>query len=292
MNQSGGAKGWWARGVAGALWVAFVLCVHPQVTRATVEVNVTHVGFPSGPSHVARASSWTPILVDLALTDATPFSGTVRVYQPDRDGDRAIDLAEVHLQPGDKAGTHRVFLYAMLSPDRMRSRVWVELTDEKGRAAQVLSQGVLTHQAELGGVEVLHDDAILVLSLSEEPMGYVSRLEGRSYGREVRVAHMGPSELPDHWVGLEGVDYIVWDVPRPQHLDPAQMGALINWIQHGGTLLVAASQTMQMLVSVDDLYDMLPVDYVTTESVKDLPTDAAGDGQCPAGVRGGHLPMP
>jgi len=244
---------------------------------ARIEVNVTHVGFPSLlQGDVIRAGAWVPIVVDVALVNEASFDGTVRIAQPDGDGDECFDSVELHLRAESGGDTRRVFLYALANPVRNRERFWVEVRGADGEAIEVVSQGVLTYTATTADPpQVLPDDDLLILSLSNGAATRVSELGNEDFRNEFHntphVAHMSPSDLPELWLGLDAVDYIVWDEADPDDLTPRQVETLVDWTRHGGTLLIAASRTAAALKQNKRLEPILPVEIGEVTTIESLP---------------------
>lgn len=260
-------------------WAAALVLAASTPAIATIEVNVTRVGFPTmNRGDVIRSGAWVPVIVDMALVDQPSFDGTVRVAQFDIDGDKCFDQVAVHLR-AETGGSTRVFLYAHANPFRGGGRYNVEVLDAENEAVQVLSQGELTYQAQTGQVQPynIRDDDVLILSLSTGAIGRVQDLVAADqpvqdlYARPLIVGHISPSDLPELWIGLEMVDYIVWDNARPERLTERQIAALLHWVRQGGTLLLAASRTAASFSQLDALYKALPVDIGALTSVNNLP---------------------
>lgn len=255
---------------------AIVLVVCSSFALARVEVNVTHVGFPSvARGDVIRAGSWVPVVVDVVLANDASFDGVIRLAQPDGDGDECYDSAELHLR-AESGGVRRLFLYALANPLRNRDRFHVEVRGADGEAVEVVSQGVLTYIAGTAApAETVAEDDLLVLSVSNAAVGRISSLmeDGarESFHQAIHVAHLGPSDLPELWLGLDAVDYIVWDEANPDDLTPRQVEALVEWTRNGGTLFIAASRTAAALKLNKVLEPILPVDLGDVVSVESLP---------------------
>jgi hypothetical protein len=261
-----------------AALLACAAAVGPTGTaRGAVEINVTRVGFPTlTHGSVIRNGVWVPIIVDIALIDQAAFDGSVRVGQYDIDGDECYDTVGVHLR-ADTKESERLFLYALANSVRNRGRFDVEVFDEDGAAVQVVSQGALTYQAAPASrPTTIADDDILILSVSTSAVGRVADLVGQEqadlYARPLHVAHMSPADLPELWLGLEAVDYIVWDDARPEQLTPPQIAALIEWTHEGGTLLIGASRSAGALRLTKELAAVLPVDLGDVRAVGELPS--------------------
>lgn len=260
------------------LYAVGVLAVLPTAALATVDVHVTRVGFPTMRSgHVFRGGAWTPIVVDLALSEQSSFDGSIRVGQPDRDGDECYDRVDVHLR-AETGGTQRLYLYALADPAHDEGRFVVELFDDQGDALSVrdLATNELTYQVpHEGEMRLIGDDDVLILSLSTAAVGHVQDLTSSSqpviFTPRVHVGHMSPLDLPELWIGLEIVDYIVWDDARPEELTKRQNAALIKWVQQGGTLLVAASRSSGSVRLSETLYAALPVDLGEVRAVDNVP---------------------
>jgi hypothetical protein len=245
-------------------------------SHAHVEVNVTRVGFPTLQlGQVVRSGAWVPVIVDLSLVNQHSFDGTVRVSQFDNDGDQCYDAVGVHLLEGARE-SQRVFLYIPANTSRNQGRFLVEVFDEEGEIVRVVCQGALTLQAS--GTErpsVITDDDVLILSISTGAIGRVQDLVGLDqrdiFERTVHVAHMSPTDLPELWLGLEVVDYIVWENARPEALTPRQTEALLSWVRRGGTLLIAAAQSAASLRLSEPIRRVLPAELGDLAVVEDLP---------------------
>lgn len=54
-----------------------------------------------------------------------------------------------------------------------------------------------------------------------------------------KVAYMTPSELPSAWLALSGVSMIVFHNMSSMEIDASQLGAIVQWVDTGGRLVVA-----------------------------------------------------
>lgn len=248
--------------------------VHPAMGR--IEMNVTRVGYSTlDQAMVVRSGSWVPVIVDLALIDQPAFDGYVRIAQFDMDGDECFDRVEVHLRD-ETGGTQRVYLYTPSNPIKNQNRYHVELLNMEGEAVEVVSQGELSFSARTAqDPNVITDDEILLLSISSGAIGHIKDLMdltvGKAFTRPIRIAHMSTVDLPQLWIGLEMVDCIVWDDADPDDLTPPQIEALLSWVRHGGTLLIAASRTAGSVKMNSELESVLPVEIGELISVNNLP---------------------
>lgn len=239
----------------------------------TIEVNVTRVGFPSLQSDVVRPGRWAPVLVDIALVNQAEAHGVARVSQPDIDGDRPYDEVPFHLR-AENGGSQRLVLYVL--PSYGETAIQVDFFDESGEALPVVSQGVMTFPARPAQQPTpLPDDDLLVLSVSTGTIGPLAELgdaiRQQHLARGIHVGHIGPTDLPEHWFGLEAVDVIVWDDADPADVTERQWQALVDWTGHGGILVVAASRTAASLALSPHIATRLPVDLGEVAAVTDLP---------------------
>ncbi len=243
--------------------------------RARVEVHVTHVGFPGiDEGDLVRAGSWIPVIVDVSLSGEASFDGTVRIAQRDGDGDECFDSVELHLR-GETGEARRVVLYALANPAPARGGFAVEVRGDDGEAVKVLSQGELTYQASTAEVPtVVAEDHRLLLLVSSGVVGRLVEVETELKDRflhTIRVAHISPTDLPEQWIGLDAVDYIIWDDARAEDLRGRQLAALLDWVRHGGTMLMASSRSAPSLKLSKALDAVLPVDVADVAAVENLP---------------------
>lgn len=252
------------------------LCSIQTMAHGWVEIEVTRVGFSTlQEGDVVRRGIWTPVIVDAALVDEEQFDGYLRVSQFDQDGDKCYDRVPLHLRR-ETGGTQRLFLYALPNSAHVEGRFSVSVYDENGESVRVVSQGEPTYQAlpARQPVNIAADD-VLLISLSSGAIGRTADLvaseSGLDWWQPLHVGHMSPADLPELWIGLEAVDYIVWDDARPESLTAQQIAALAEWVRQGGTLLVAASRTAGSLRLASGINSILPVDLGQLVTVENLP---------------------
>lgn len=239
-----------------ALWLT--LPVLPAPGQVTVLVG--HVGFPTSQGDVVRIGAWAPVIVDLGMEGRGTFDGTMRIGHRDIDGDVAFDSVPVHLG-GDVTAIRR-YLYLLANPIQLRSPPVVELYDTDGEQVDMVCSGQLARQCGSGSPPLaISDDDLLVLSVSDGARGKIDSLQEatQQFARRPWVAHIAPANLPEHWVGLESVDYLVWDDADPDRLTPRQLEAMLEWVRQGGVLLVAASRTAGKISASPALSAVLPV---------------------------------
>lgn len=233
---------------------------------------------------VIRVGAWTPVVVDLALLQQTSFDGILRLRQFDRDGDIYVDSVPVHLADTGSGARQRYWLYTVANPQDKREHDYeVELLESESgdesdaRLVQVISGSVpVNAMVPPMRPERLTDDACLILEISDTTLGRVRHLQETKYSnrfdREIFIAHASPGDLPGNWIGLEMVDYLIWDNADPTQLTPAQAQALVAWMEQGGRLVVAAGRTSDTLAQSKEFGPLLPVRFERVASTSHLPT--------------------
>lgn len=262
------------RKLACLLLMAGISCA--DAAWARIELQISHVGFPAiGHGDIIRAGCWTPVYVDISLLDQPSFDGVVRIGQLDTDGDEAFDSMEVHVR-AETGGHARVILYIPSNPNAADGRFAVELFDMDGSIVQVISDGVPTMRATPSqNPETIPHDDIVVLSVADSAIGKVKDLsmtqQGGGLRQRVEVAHISPADLPEQWVGLDSIDYVVWEDAKPEALTARQLSSLIEWCKHGGTLLISASETAASFRLVKPFSEILPADVSEVGAALNLP---------------------
>lgn len=241
------------------------ILVSACAANAALEVNVTRVGYPTlSGADVVRPGMWTPVVVDLSLVNQSSFDGIVRAGQLDQDGDEAVDQVEVHVTAAT-GGHQRVTLYVLPSFVGRQGRLVVEVQTMEGETVEVVTQGELARLALPGRLpEPIHDEDLLILSVSTGTVGRLGEvgkveLEG-GFDRHLHIAHLSPIDLPEHWIGLEGVDAIRWEDANPVTLSQKQVSALIEWVRQGGMLLMTLSTAESAFALKKAMDEVLPAE--------------------------------
>jgi len=261
---------WWV-----ALGIALLRVV--MVRGQPVTGDVTAVGFrastTSGAGQVARAGQWVPIQVQLRVQGSQLFQGGLRVELPDLDGD-LVSYVETPVTVTPDAGLKRAWCYAVWARDPFGTgpSPTLEVFDADGRPVT---------QLPLPAVDIIGNDALLVLDASARPLTRLRTLETpgwlplergfgtRPYYRNILIATLPAAELPDRWLGLEAVDVLVWDEPNPASLSIAQLKALREWVRAGGQLVVGLGASWPA-VQKSELAELLPVQSPGTAAAQTL----------------------
>jgi hypothetical protein len=244
--------------VAGAALAALVAA--RGLRAQPVQGDVAKVGFSCGtPSgSVIREGQWFPILLQLTAQGSQVFQGQLRVEGIDLDGD-FIAYTDKQFTVTPDAGMKRVWCYAVVNSLSEYPRHVDILTDD----------GFRINRIPMPPCDVITNDDFLILDLSERRISYNALLSdgwspgqfvpgARPFYRNVVVANLTPAELPDRWFGLEAVNAIIWDAPKPSELSIAQMDALIRWIRRGGHLVVGVGASWDAIAK-SALAEIMPL---------------------------------
>jgi len=271
---------WFTRAHAAA---AVLTMIFGSAAGADIIGDVVRVGYGVTNGSVVRSGAWVPIVVDLQLQKQVSFDGLLRLRQFDRDGDIYVDQVPVHLSDTGAGAQQRYWLYTIASPRNDRTNSFeVELLatetgdDSDATLVQVISGGVpVPAMVPPFRPESLSDDVYLILEISDVALGKIRNLLDpkivSEFDRPLAIAHGSPADLPSQWVGLEMVDCVVWEDADPTLLTPAQLQALIAWVEHGGRLVLAAGRTSDAVAQSAVLGPLLPVRVGQVGSAREMP---------------------
>lgn len=238
----------------------------PNLVRADspVEGRIRRVGLFEGGIPQVRPGDWTFIEVELRYQGSAPFEGQLRVEQLDRDGDVVISAQDVALAPSGDWRPYQVYFVhsSASSPDPVHLKLYnnqghlTEMTTDTGTVVSELVSDAPTR---------IDTDEILILDLSQpRKLPHAAMLASTSAQRNGSwmntrlVRALAPRELPSRWLGLSGVDAIIWDDADPSMLSQQQVDALMEWIKMGGRILITSGKNWQNL-SRSPLAAVLPV---------------------------------
>lgn len=232
----------------------------PAVSAQPVQGDVVSVGFPAAnqAGRVVRAGQWFPIITQLTVQGSGVFQGQLRVECVDLDGDR-VEFIESQVA---------------VTPDSVK-RVWsYGLANSFGELPKYLDiltdNGIRVNRLQMPPVEIISNDDYLVVDISERQLIGLNSLTtpgwsplapslgARPFYRDIVVSRLAAADLPDRWFGLEAVNVIIWDSPKPTQLSPAQIDSLIRWVKNGGELVIGIGASWDALQR-SPLAEILPV---------------------------------
>ena len=240
---------------ASGVWLSiFTLALLGGTGRASfgappaVEIQSVRIGLGAGNAY--KIGCWTPIRVQLKAGDQR-LSGFMETVVPDDDGIPTSFRQPVELGPGE---TTRLTAYAL--PGGRDTEFTIRLLDSQGHRLLEAPQS-LTMPAP---PQVIMPDELLILTFGQ-PLG-VDQLptlpgftvggkgETRPGASEVIVTRMEPEsdQIPGRWYGFDAAQAIVIDTDDRATLAVLaglRGQSLVEWVKHGGHLVVAVGANWQ-----------------------------------------------
>ncbi len=147
----------------------------------------------------------------------------------------AAIMRDVTIQPGTPTS---VVVYARCQTDL--NGVEVDLRDLRGR---LLARTNPNSPGMAGWMQVEGDQAI-VLAVGKSTLprsGWVFDHQNLS---PVKVEQLSPSDLPRAWPGYDDVSVVVLEDFQSAHVDALQIASLLEWVGHGGHLVVTVTNQL------------------------------------------------
>ncbi|MFW5652920.1 MAG: hypothetical protein ACOC0P_02640, partial [Planctomycetota bacterium] len=203
---------------------------------------------------IARPGSWTPIRVNVSYAGSEARSVLVVLEQRDADGDIIELTRETALNPGNNP----VLLYTLMPPETLRGDTWnlvVYELDAAGDRAEQLAARVISAQ------NIIDPDRSVIGVVGTRTanlLDYRGPANDLSYpasGHEfIQVlSGLGPSDIPDRWMGLDMLEALVWIDGDPTQLRGERAEALAEWVARGGHFIVVLPEFDQDWLSPADL---------------------------------------
>lgn len=201
-------------------------------------VSIGFEGRGEDSRYVIRTGRWFPIVLQLTASGDQHFAGELRMERTDLDGDRVFYTASpVTITSGE---LKRVWLYAVSQRTDPLGMITVDIVD---------ANGIRVNRITAVEPAPMPDEAMLVLDISEPRVKEIDALHSvrsnydefsaeRSNLRDMFVARLPASSLPDRWIGLEAAKIVFWDDPKTDKISDAQIQALVDWVYAGGQLIV------------------------------------------------------
>jgi hypothetical protein len=231
-------------------FMLWCLCsVVPTALASPVEVQSVRIGL--GQSNAFKIGCWTPVRVQLKAGPER-FSGLLELTVPDDDGTPTSYRQPVEVSPNESA---HFTVYGR--PGGQDAEFTIGVLDGQGRRLLSLPQ----EKFAASSPEIILPDEMVILTMGQ-PMGVdqLPNLPGFAGGQrggqtragaaELIVSRIEPqvSQIPGRWYGFDLAHAIVIDTDDRatlQEISGPRAQALVDWVRHGGHLVVAVGANWQ-----------------------------------------------
>ncbi len=238
-----------------------------------------------GVGDVIRRGEWAGIKLGLSDTGTRARDVLVRVSGFDPDGDTPLFERRITLTPGQPGG-QPVWMYVRVPfnyepGDPNTLVVTVNEAVESGadyRAGRLLGRFSLNPDGgkvlgkTVGMIGVLGRALGLQAFALGETGGTRNEWHEVSHERVDIATGITPADIPDRWVGLMGLDTLVWAEGDIATLRGESARALEEWIGRGGHLVIVLPPTAQnwMNPASNELHGLMPAVAVSRDEAADL----------------------
>lgn len=256
--MSTGARFWKIKG-RGLLLLALLLgaaaaLLAPTPARGQEGTEGPTLSISAGLDGYGTQNGWLPVRV-LLENNGPDLEAELRVASRGFNN-REIVFSQVVSLP--RVSRKELFLYVY--PEAFLGSLEVELFAGGRKLAQASDRLTTVGQ---------EDRLYLVLAGQPGVFNFLSQLKppnGNSF-----TAFLQPDELPDHYLGLSGVDYVLLSGVDSGAFNPAQRQALEAWVARGGTLLISGGPAWRQVTSgLEALLPLQPRDEVELEDFSAL----------------------
>jgi hypothetical protein len=201
---------------------------------------------------------WFPITCEVD-NDGPPFNAVIEITARD-------------------FGPGQVRRFALDLPTNTRKRVFIPLfaTARAWDVRLLDSNGKVRSEMALDHGRSVKNGLPLVAGLARVPAGLpVFPDFPPSYNSDAKygAARLQPALFPDNPLALEGINFLYLSSERAANLTVGQVNALVEWLQHGGHLVLGVEQLTDVNAT-PWLRDLLPCELSSTAT---LPSHAALD---------------
>jgi hypothetical protein len=220
------------------LWASAVFAAQtPSGPPKIVDVRVGFAGH-------YKAGLWTPVVVTLR-GGGEPVAGQLRLVAPDGDGVPSCVVAPaqgtVQIEPGQETR-----VAACVRIGRRESQLAVELrSGERLLARRVFDSASPGQSSSYPPALLSGQELIVVVGMAATVVQEAVGLLGQRAEEKAAVVEVEDlRELPDRWLGYEGVDAVVLGTGDPKRYtsleaDGPRITALDQWTRQGGKLLLS-----------------------------------------------------
>ncbi|QEH32824.1 hypothetical protein OJF2_13080 [Aquisphaera giovannonii] len=238
-----------SRILLGALAALLAAAGSPRPATAAPPVEIQSVRVGLGGENSFKVGCWTPIRIQLHA-GASRFSGQVELLVPDDDG-----ILTSYRTPAEVAAGSTATVAAYARPGSREFELKIRLLDAQGaRLLEVNEEQVLPSPPK---ALLPFESAILTLGqpmgVDQVPLlpGFVGSSGGAAGATpEVVIQRIEAPDvsLPGRWYGYDSARAIVVDTNDREGLkalDGLRGEALVDWVRHGGHLVVSVGSNWQ-----------------------------------------------
>jgi hypothetical protein len=247
------------------LFAAGLLGARPATAQTTITAD-------AGLDHYYKSERWLPLQVRLT-NQGLPARVEVRArFSMGNEGVDEYLLPERPL-PGSANETHTLYIKAPSS--YVAQPLKVELMKDGRSINPVKPQLLLVNDGDWLVLGIGASDSTLklltpvALPTSQAAPGSRPWMRGGQPCR-VNVGIQEPAKTPDRWQGLEAADMVVLGDVSERDFTPEQQGALRDYVNAGGTLVVTGGVNWNRLTT-PFFSEMLPVRVTGSRTVSSLP---------------------
>ena len=210
-----------------------------------------------GHDGIVPEASWFPVTFEV-YNDGPSFTGMVEISPNQYQSQRRFAVVEF------PTGTLKRFSIPAFSASRYNYSWTARLLDARGKV-----------RAETPGNQIRKTNPYqvpLVGAVTRTGAGLPTLPEVKTNPRELQpgIARLQPALFPDNPIALEGFDAIYLNSEKALDLKVNQVNALMAWLRHGGHLIVAVEQTLQINGN-EWLRRLLPCDLTGLTTVRSHP---------------------
>ncbi len=240
-----------------------------------IELQNVRIGL--GAHNAYKVGCWTPVGVQLRAGDER-ISGFLETIVPDDDG-----IPTSYLQPLDIAPHESARLTAYARPGGRDTEFTIRVLDSRGRR---LFEADQEHSMAAPPEPIMPDEALILTMGQPAGVDQLPTLPGFAPGGTRQQGSSGPAateivlvridveadQVPGRWYGFDAAQAIIVDTDDRATLDlltGLKGQALVEWVRHGGHLVVAVGANWQA-VRDSVLGPVLPAQPAGQERVQSL----------------------
>lgn len=255
--MSTGARLWKGRGrgllLLGLLFALGASLLVPARGRGQEPGGPT-LSITAGLDGYGAQNGWLPVRVRVE-NDGPDIEAELRV-QTTGFNNRLLIYSQAVSLP--RVSRKELFLYVY--PEVFLGSLTVQLYSGEQKLAEASTNLTTVSQA---------DQLYVVLAENANAFNFLSQIKPRN--ANAFTAYLQPGELPDHYLGLSGVDVLLLSGVDGSAFNAAQRQALEGWVARGGRLLIAGGPNWrQTTTGLEAMLPLLPQDEASLDEFSAL----------------------